>query len=117
MLLVVDGGFVRRATLQDYVEAVGALLNLVPPGFVVSYGDIARLLGVSPRFVGFLLSLNSNPIVTPCHRVVRFNGGLGGYSGFGGVRFKRRLLELEGVRFRGDLVSRDCFMSLGRLID
>jgi O6-methylguanine-DNA--protein-cysteine methyltransferase len=98
MLLVVDGGFVRRATLQDHVEAVGALLNLVPPGFVVSYGDIARLLGVSRRFVGF-------------------NGGLGGYSGFGGVRFKRRLLELEGVRFRGDLVSRDCFMSLGRLID
>jgi hypothetical protein len=42
---------------------------------------------------------------------------LGGYSGFGGVRFKRRLLELEGVRFRGDLVSRDCFMSLRRLFD
>jgi hypothetical protein len=34
-LLVVEGGGVRRARLVDYVEVVGALLNLVPPGYVV----------------------------------------------------------------------------------
>jgi O-6-methylguanine DNA methyltransferase len=113
---VVDGGFVRRARLQDYVEAVYVLLNVIPLGFVVSYGDIARLLGVNPRLVGFILSLNRDFVVTPCHRVVRSNGGLGGYSGLGGVRFKRRLLELEGVRFKDGLVSRDCFISLERLL-
>jgi methylated-DNA-[protein]-cysteine S-methyltransferase len=116
VLLVVEGGGVRRARLVDYVEVVGALLNLVPPGYVVSYGNIARLLGVSPRFIGFILSLNSNPIVTPCHRVVRSNGGLGGYSGFGGVRFKRRLLEFEGVSFEDGRVSRRCFVDLKGLL-
>jgi len=107
-----DEGVVRRAGLNDYVEVISALLNLIPPGFVVSYGDIARLLGVSPRLVGFVLSLNRDLIVTPCHRVVRSNGSLGGFSGFGGFRFKRRLLEFEGVMFDGEKVSRRCFMSL-----
>ncbi len=41
----------------------------------------------------------SNPYVpeVPCHRVVRSDGGLGGYSGTGGVEQKRLLLSEEGV--------------------
>ncbi len=116
LLSISEDGVVRRAQLTDYMEAVYALLNIIPPGFVVSYGDIARLLGVSPRFIGFILSLNRDLIVTPCHRVVRSNGGLGGYSGSGGVRFKRRLLELEGVLFENGMVSRKCFISLRGLL-
>ena len=37
------------------------------------------------------------PPIVPCHRVVRSDGGLGGYSGVGGVETKRRLLSEEGV--------------------
>ncbi|MCE4628517.1 MAG: MGMT family protein [Desulfurococcales archaeon] len=75
------------------------IVSLVPPGRVTTYGSIARLLAVSPRLVGRALALNDTPIVVPCHRVVRSDGSLGGYSGPGGPEFKRRLLELEGVRF------------------
>lgn len=117
MLLVLESdGRLRRAKLEDYMEAVYALVNLIPLGFVSSYGDIARLLGVSPRLVGFILSLNENLIVTPCHRIVRADGGLGGYSSPGGVLFKRRLLELEGVSFDNGRVSRGYFVSLSKLL-
>lgn len=117
MLLVLEeGGGVRRARFEDYMDAIYAILNLIPLGFVTSYGDIGELLGVSPRLVGLILSLNKGVIVTPCHRVVRSDGTLGGYSGPGGVRFKRRLLELEGVRFEDGRVSRRCFTSLKSIL-
>jgi len=116
LLVLESSGVVRRASLRDYAEAVYALLNLIPPGSVSSYGDIGALLGVSPRLVGYILSLNEDIVVTPCHRVVHSSGRLGGYRGPGGVLFKRRLLELEGVVFRGDRVHEGCFISLKRLL-
>jgi len=101
-LLVVDaGGRARRARLQDIYEAVWALTSLVPPGRVTTYGAIAKALAVSPRLVGQALAANPNPIVVPCHRVVRSDGSLGGYS-MGGPRVKARLLRLEGVPVSGD---------------
>ena len=39
------------------------------------------------------------PPIVPCHRVVRSDGSLGGYSAEGGVETKRRLLSAEGVEF------------------
>lgn len=95
------GGKAVRARIHDYFEAVWMLVSLVPPGLVTTYGSIARLLNVSPRLVGQALKANPDPIVTPCHRVVRSDGSLGGYS-LGGPRVKRRLLELEGVEFTVD---------------
>ena len=77
---------------------VYTLLNLVPPGRVTTYSSLARAVGLHPRVVGRILSENSNPIVVPCHRVVRKDGSLGGYK-WGGPPVKRRLLELEGVEF------------------
>jgi methylated-DNA-[protein]-cysteine S-methyltransferase len=99
-----DGGLrVRRAGLWDYVEAVGVLLWLIPVGRVTTYGVLAGLLGVSPRLVGRALALNPEPVVRPCHRVVRGDGGLGGYSR-GGPRVKEALLRLEGVPVCGGRV-------------
>jgi methylated-DNA-[protein]-cysteine S-methyltransferase len=70
----------------------------VPAGQVVTYGELARRIGVpnASRAVGWALGRNPVPIVIPCHRIVRTGGGLGGY--IGGVKVKRRLLELEGAR-------------------
>lgn len=69
----------------------------IPYGEVISYQELARLAG-SPngyRAVGSANSKNPLPIIVPCHRVIRKNGGLGGYGG--GLSVKRRLLALEGV--------------------
>jgi methylated-DNA-[protein]-cysteine S-methyltransferase len=71
----------------------------VPRGQVASYGDIGRRIGKpgAARAVGQALGSNPVPIVVPCHRVLASDGSLGGYSGRGGLRTKRRLLALEGA--------------------
>ena len=88
-----EGLGAREAETKDYVEVLEALLLLLEPGEVTTYGEIARLLGISPRTVGRLLASNRRVIVVPCHRVVA-KEGLGGYSS-GGPEVKARLLELE----------------------
>ncbi|HSR49008.1 MAG TPA: methylated-DNA--[protein]-cysteine S-methyltransferase [Anaerolineales bacterium] len=71
----------------------------VPRGQVVTYGQIARRIGRprATRAIGQALGSNPIPIVVPCHRVLAADGSLGGYSGRGGTRTKRRLLQLEGA--------------------
>ncbi len=96
-------------------ELIYILIQLIPMGYVTTYGSIARLLGVSPRLVGLALAQNSLPIIIPCHRVVRGDGSLGGYS-FGGPEFKRMLLRLEGVVFDGDRVDRRCIIDVADLV-
>jgi methylated-DNA-[protein]-cysteine S-methyltransferase len=78
------------------------LLAQIPEGKVTTYGDIARALGHpgAARVVGRFLNKNPNPIVTPCHRVIKSNGKIGGYA-FGKLR-KKELLEKEGLCFIGD---------------
>ena len=70
------------------------LVSLVPPGYTVTYGVLAQLLGTSPRAVGAFMRANREPVVVPCHRVVG-SRGLGGYSL--GLGFKAKLLRLEGA--------------------
>lgn len=73
-------------------------LALVPFGATTTYSDLAAAAG-SPRAVraaGSACATNPLPIVIGCHRVLRRDGGLGGYAG--GLAAKRLLLELEGRR-------------------
>ncbi|MEM4036015.1 MAG: MGMT family protein [Fervidicoccaceae archaeon] len=90
---------VKRASTEDLEEALRALLQLIPLGRVTTYGDLAAALGLSPRAVGKMLARNREPIIVPCHRVIKANGSLGSYSFGGREKMKRRLLELEGVEF------------------
>ncbi len=71
-------------------------------GQVVPYAELARRIGrpKAARAVGGALGRNPVAIVVPCHRVVRKDGGLGGYGG--GVEWKERLLAIEG---REDLLK------------
>ncbi|MET1128103.1 MAG: MGMT family protein [Thermoproteota archaeon] len=78
------------------------LLMAVPPGYVVTYGLLAKLVGTSPRAIGAYMRSNRNPIVVPCHRVVGSKGP-GGYSL--GLDFKLKLLQLEGAAVNGKLVD------------
>ncbi len=75
-------------------------LKKIPIGETKTYKEIAKLIG-SPkaaRAVANACGKNPYPIAIPCHRVVRSDGGLGGYSGKGGVETKRQLLENERLR-------------------
>ena len=69
-------------------------------GATLTYGDIAKRLGVpgEAREVGEALGRNPIPIIVPCHRVLAAGGKLGGFSAPGGVTTKRRLLAIEGAR-------------------
>jgi methylated-DNA-[protein]-cysteine S-methyltransferase len=81
--------FQRRVLIAEYN---------IPRGKVSTYGRIAAHLGhpKAARAVGRALATHPFPIVIPCHRAVQSNGRLGGYQG--GLKMKRKLLEMEGVR-------------------
>jgi AraC family transcriptional regulator, regulatory protein of adaptative response / methylated-DNA-[protein]-cysteine methyltransferase len=70
-------------------------LRQIPAGDTASYGEIARRIGQpsATRAVARACATNPVAIVTPCHRVIRENGELGGYRW--GIERKRRLLEME----------------------
>jgi methylated-DNA-[protein]-cysteine S-methyltransferase len=71
-------------------------LRKVGYGDTVSYGELARRLGMNvaaSRAVGLANGRNPLPIVVPCHRVVGAKGTLTGYAG--GVERKQLLLDLE----------------------
>jgi len=70
-----------------------ALLD-IPFGKVMTYGELAKKLGTSPRALGQALVANPLPILIPCHRIVAANG-LGGFGG--GETWKRKLLTWEGA--------------------
>jgi methylated-DNA-[protein]-cysteine S-methyltransferase len=72
------------------------VFKLLPPkGKITTYGKIAKKLKTSPRAVARALATNPSPIKIPCHRVIMSNGELGGYSGKGGIKRKKELLEEE----------------------
>jgi len=66
-------------------------------GQTVSYGRLAEMVGKdgTARAVGGALAKNPLPLIIPCHRVVRSDGKIGGFSAAGGITLKKRLLELE----------------------
>jgi len=73
-------------------------IDKIPRGEVLTYSQIAKNIGhpKAARAVANACGANPNPIVVPCHRVIRSDGELGGYSGPGGIKQKRKLLENEG---------------------
>ena len=97
-------GLIGPQEIIDYLELSPGLLGLaqvamlaIPRGRVATYAQLARLLNTSPRAIGKLASANRLPVIVPCHRVIKSDGSLGGYSS-GDVEVKMRLLEMEGVR-------------------
>lgn len=72
----------------------------IPKGKTKTYKEIAKKLKTNPRVVAKILSQNIYPIKIPCHRVIKNNGKIGGYT-FKGKRkdkMKIKLLRKEGVR-------------------
>jgi methylated-DNA-[protein]-cysteine S-methyltransferase len=86
--------------VPEFNRRVYALARGIAAGATLTYGDIAKRLGVplEAREVGQALGQNPFPIIVPCHRVLAAGGKLGGFSAPGGVKTKRRLLAIEGAR-------------------
>ena len=70
-------------------------LRKVPYGRTTSYGQIAKNLKTSPRAVGGALGRNNLMMSVPCHRVVSKDGKLTGFTSVGGIKTKKRLLNVE----------------------
>jgi methylated-DNA-[protein]-cysteine S-methyltransferase len=92
--------------LPRFDRRVYEVLMGVGRGSVMSYGRAAACAGNpgAARAVGGAMLRNPLPPFIPCHRIVGSDGTMVGFSTEGGLSMKRRLLEMEGVRFRGDRV-------------
>jgi methylated-DNA-[protein]-cysteine S-methyltransferase len=79
-----------------FLRRCATALRTVPPGEVVTYGELAALAGApnAARAAGTFCARSHLSLFVPCHRVVSA-GGLGSYGSYG-VAYKRRLLALEG---------------------
>lgn len=97
--VVFDLGLVDLDLCSDFQRRVILAEYGIPRGWVSTYSRIAKYLGMphASRAVGRALATHPFPIIIPCHRAVRSDGGLGGYQG--GASMKKRLLEMEGVHF------------------
>ncbi len=92
----VDKKVLRKPTYEELKEIVYTITSLVDIGFVTTYKSIASILDIHPRLVARILKENEKPIIIPCHRVIKSNRDISGYS-LGGRVIKRKLLEIEGV--------------------
>ena len=70
----------------------------IPYGKTKSYGEIAKIVKTSPRYVGNVCGQNKHLLAVPCHRVIRTDGSLGGFSSSGGLSLKKRLLNMENAK-------------------
>ena len=74
-------------------------LKKIPKGKVKTYKQVAKGIGMPKAARAVANACGKNPYAPkiPCHRVIRSDGGLGGYSGRGGIRQKLKLLRSEKV--------------------
>ena len=70
-------------------------LKKIKFGKTKSYGVIAKKYKLSPRHVGKICAQNKIPLAIPCHRVIRSDGSIGGFSARGGISLKKKLLDFE----------------------
>ncbi len=74
-------------------------LKKIPKGKVKTYKQVAEAIGMPKAARAVANACGKNPYAPkiPCHRVIRSDGGLGGYSGRGGIEQKLKLLRSENV--------------------
>ena len=78
-----------------FQQKVWKYLTKIPKGSVKTYSQVAKAIGkpLAVRAVANAIARNPYPPQIPCHRVIRSDGTLGGYSGKGGIKTKKILLK------------------------
>ena len=70
-------------------------LKKIKIGNTTTYGKIAKKYKLSPRHVGKICAQNKLVLLVPCHRVIKTDGGLGGFTSLGGIKLKKKILGFE----------------------
>jgi O-6-methylguanine DNA methyltransferase len=81
----------------DFQKRVWKEIDKIPYGKTVTYKEIAEKIGKpnASRAVANACGRNPSPVIRPCHRVIRTDGSIGGYSASGGAKMKMKLLKKE----------------------
>lgn len=97
--------------MKGFFESVYEIVKSIPEGKVITYGDIAFLLGNKKlaRQVGYALHVNPDPENIPCYRVVNRFGQVSSSFAFGGGEEQKRRLRKEGVEFDEKGCVKPCF--------
>ena len=87
--------------LDAFAVKVYSATRAIPAGETQTYGDIATQIGNKQlaQNVGRTLGRNPLPIIVPCHRVLGANNKLTGFSAYGGIDTKLKMLNIERARF------------------
>jgi len=89
-----------------FQKIVWNIIANIPKGKIMTYQELAIKIGRPKSFRAVASACGKNPYVPeiPCHRVVRKDGGLGGYSAKGGIARKKNMLQKEGHKFFKDKI-------------
>ena len=89
---------------SSFYQMIWVVTMGIPFGAVRSYGWVAQQAGKpgAMRAVGQAMAANPIPLIIPCHRIIRQNGTIGGYSA--GLPLKRKFLELEKIKVENNIV-------------
>ena len=94
-------GFFHNMILKGtkFQIRVWKYLMTIKKGSVLTYSDVAKGINKpkAVRAVANAIGKNPDAPKIPCHRVIRSDGSLGGYSGKGGIKTKKKLLKSEGI--------------------
>lgn len=92
----------KLARLTGFERSVLLACMLIPEGKTRTYSQIAAMIGrpKAARAVGNALAKNPLAPIIPCHRVVKGDGTVGGYSATGGTTAKKRLIHAEQKKKR-----------------
>ena len=90
----------------EFQKLVWKEIAKIPYGKVITYQDLAFKINRPKSVRAVASACGKNPLIPeiPCHRVVRKDGSLGGYSAKGGINKKKQLLENEGHKFDKDKI-------------
>jgi methylated-DNA-[protein]-cysteine S-methyltransferase len=93
--------------MTSFEEKIIKILDRIPRGKVITYTALAKLAGRpnAVRAVANAVGKNPHAPKVPCHRVIRSDGTLGGYSSKKGIPEKIRLLKKEGVIITKDRID------------
>ena len=84
---LIEGNIIQKKVWRELIK--------IKIGKTKSYGEIAKKFRISPRHVGKICGQNKIPLAIPCHRVIRSDGTMGGFSSSGGIILKKKLLNFE----------------------